>query len=96
MLAAMIEAEVNVFMERFQAEKTVIGVQRVAQNRRLPTLKFRSALGDIEVSMMRIRNLAGRSDRVYLAAAGAFYLRLNQVLLTFRLNRKSFAHFERK
>lgn len=60
MLAVAIEAEVSAFLERFQTEKTQAGLQRVVRNGRLPKRTIQTGIGDIEVSVPRIRDRAGQ------------------------------------
>lgn len=56
MLVAAIEAEVAAFLERFQAEKTAQGRQRVVRNGRLPTRSIQIGIGAVEVSVPRVRD----------------------------------------
>jgi putative transposase len=60
LLAAAVEAEVSAFLARFQTEKTPTGLQRVVRNGRLPKRTIQTGIGDIEVSVPRIRDRAGQ------------------------------------
>lgn len=60
MLAAAIEVEVAAFVERFQTEKTPEGVSRVVRNGRLPNRTIQTGIGDIEVSVPRVRDRLGQ------------------------------------
>lgn len=60
LLTAAIEAEVSAFLERFQTEKTPAGMQRVVRNGRLPRRTIQTGIGDIEVSVPRIRDRTGQ------------------------------------
>ena len=60
LLASAIEAEVNAFLQRFQDEKTAQGLQRMVRNGRLPTRTIQSGIGDIEVSVPRVRDRDGK------------------------------------
>jgi putative transposase len=60
LLAAAIEAEDSAFLERFQEEKTSAGLQRVVRNGRLPRRTIQTGIGDIEVSVPRVRDRAGQ------------------------------------
>jgi putative transposase len=56
MLAAAIEAEVAVFLERFKDEKTVEGRQRMVRNGHLPTRSLQTGIGPVEVTVPRVRD----------------------------------------
>ena len=56
LLVSAIEAEVATFLERFQAEKTTEGVSRMVRNGRLPRRTIQTGVGDIEVSVPRVRD----------------------------------------
>jgi putative transposase len=58
MLAAAIEAEVNDFLERFRAEKTADGRQRLVRNGHLPERAIQTGIGPVEVSVPRVRDRA--------------------------------------
>jgi len=60
LLASAIEAEVTSFLERFQAEKTAEGLSRAVRNGHLPTRSIQTGIGDIEVSVPRVRDRAGK------------------------------------
>ena len=60
LLAAAIEAEVHGFLQRYQGEKTVEGLQRLVRNGRLPKRTIQTGIGDIEVSMPRVRDREGK------------------------------------
>lgn len=56
LLASAIEAEIDAFLERFQSEKTAEGVNRMVRNGRLPSRTIQTGIGDIEVSVPRVRD----------------------------------------
>jgi len=56
LLASAIEAEVAAFLERFQSEKTSAGLSRMVRNGRLPSRTIQTGIGDIEVSVPRVRD----------------------------------------
>jgi len=58
MLAAVIEAEVAAFLERFKDEKTADGRQRVVRNGHLPTRSIQTGVGAVEVTVPRVRDRA--------------------------------------
>ena len=60
LLASAIEAEVNAFLQRFQDEKTAQGLQRMVRNGRLPKRTLQTGIGDIEVSVPRVRDRDGK------------------------------------
>lgn len=60
LLASAIEAEVSAFLEQFQSEKTAEGVNRMVRNGRLPSRTIQTGIGDIEVSMPRVRDREGK------------------------------------
>lgn len=60
LLASAIEAEVAVFLERFESEKTLEGVKRMVRNGRLPSRTIQTGIGNIEVSMPRVRDREGK------------------------------------
>jgi putative transposase len=59
LLAAAIEAEVHGFLQRYQGEKTAAGLQRMVRNGRLPKRTIQTGIGDIEVSVPRVRDREG-------------------------------------
>lgn len=60
LLASAIEAEVAAFLERFQGEKTAEGKSRLVRNGRLPSRTIQTGIGDIEVSVPRVRDREGK------------------------------------
>jgi transposase-like protein len=60
LLASAIEAEVAAFLERFQGEKTAEGRHRLVRNGRLPSRTIQTGIGDIEVSVPRVRDREGK------------------------------------
>lgn len=56
LLVSAIEAEVAAFLERFQTEKTDEGLSRMVRNGRLPSRTIQTGIGDIEVSVPRVRD----------------------------------------
>lgn len=60
LLASAIEAEVNVFLQRFQDVKTAQGLQRMVRNGRLPKRTIQTGIGDIEVSVPRVQDRDGK------------------------------------
>jgi putative transposase len=60
LLASAIEAEVRAFLQRFQAEKTTEGLQRVLRNGRLPKRTLQTGIGAIEISLPRVRDHEGK------------------------------------
>ncbi|CAL1242083.1 transposase (plasmid) [Candidatus Methylocalor cossyra] len=61
LLVSAIEAEVESFLEQFREEKTTEGLNRMVRNGRLPSRTIQTGIGDIEVSVPRVRDRAGRS-----------------------------------
>ena len=59
-LASAIEAEVAAFLERFQGEKTAEGKRRLVRNGRLPSRTIQTGIGDVEVSVPRVRDREGK------------------------------------
>jgi len=60
LLASAIEAEVAAFLERFQGEKTAEGKSRLVRNGRLPSRTIQTGIGDVEVSVPRVRDREGK------------------------------------
>lgn len=60
LLASAIEAEVAAFLERFQGEKTAEGRSRLVRNGRLPSRTIQTGIGDVEVSVPRVRDREGK------------------------------------
>lgn len=60
LLASAIEVEVAAFLEQFRTEKTPAGLRRVVRNGRLPSRTIQTGIGDIEVSVPRVRDRAGK------------------------------------
>jgi len=60
LLASAIEAEVAAFLERFQTEKTDEGLSRMVRNGRLPSRTIQTGVGDIAVSVPRVRDREGK------------------------------------
>ena len=59
LLASAIEAEVAAFLERYRDQKTAEGLSRVVRNGRLPSRTIQTGIGDVEVSVPRVRDRAG-------------------------------------
>ncbi|WP_348760051.1 transposase [Candidatus Methylocalor cossyra] len=60
LLVSAIEAEVESFLEQFREEKTTEGLNRMVRNGRLPSRTIQTGIGDIEVSVPRVRDRAGK------------------------------------
>lgn len=60
LLASAIEAEVAAFLERYRDEKTAEGLNRMVRNGRLPGRTIQTGIGDVEVSVPRVRDREGK------------------------------------
>jgi hypothetical protein len=60
LLVSAIETEVEFFLEPFREEKTTEGLNRMVRNGRLPSRTIQTGLGDLEGSMPRVRDRAGK------------------------------------
>ena len=60
MLASAIEAEVAMFLKRYQADKTSDGLNRMVRNGRFPRRTIQTGIGDIEIAVPRVRDRAGQ------------------------------------
>lgn len=58
LLASAIEAEVEAFLERYRDDKTEQGLNRMVRNGRLPSRTLQTGIGEIEVSVPRVRDRA--------------------------------------
>jgi len=56
MLAAAIEAEVAVFLDRFMSQETADGRQRLVRNGHLPERTIQTGVGSVEVKVPRVRD----------------------------------------
>lgn len=66
LLAAAIEAEVEVFLSRFHDEKTASGRRRVVRDGHLPEWSIQTEMGPVAVSVPRVR---GRAEKIRFALA---------------------------
>jgi transposase-like protein len=60
LLASAIEAEVAAFLGRYRDEKTAEGLSRVVRNGHLPSRTIQTGIGDVEVSVPRVRDREGK------------------------------------
>jgi putative transposase len=58
LLASAIEAEVEAFLEHYRDDKTEEGLNRMVRNGRLPSRTLQTGIGEIEVSVPRVRDRA--------------------------------------